>query len=121
MSNLLDLHKQIETIHRWANLNSYPDDVMWSSRGCYPKEASKSFVTWLRENFSIDDQVGIVMLLRDCGINYTIFVHDDIPVTLEFDNELIVPLATVMSGRMGRIHSRYKHSKVPYISNGNLL
>ena len=115
MNRLLKLHHEIRTMALWLVKHGPPQrDGLWFGWGCYPKEASRRFVEWLTENFDLEEQVGVIMIMRDAGIDYSVYVRQDEPVTTEFAAAVRDPLAEAMGGRMGQAHSRRTHSKQPY-------
>ena len=111
MSKLLQLHQHIRVMRNWLDTFVEKDDNIWLLRGSYPDEATEEFVKWLTQEIIIDEQVGVLMLMRDAGINYTIFLKDD--QRDEWFLSLLPRLSHVMGGKMGETHSDSANSAYP--------
>lgn len=113
MSPYLDIAKRIREMQVYCK-RFHPETVngMYDAPNFYPREAVQRDIDWLT-SFSVEDQVGILMIMRRAGIGYTLFMRDDIPDSVTWFNEISVPLAKAMGGRMGNVHSGRKRSSHP--------
>lgn len=111
---MLELAEFVRQAKKYLTDFGTPDAYgMWSAEGFYPREASIRFVEWMDEKWTIEEQVGIVMILRQAGISHVVFVRDDIPQTTEWLGKILEPLSHAMGGRMGEGHTGRQASKYP--------
>lgn len=114
MPRMLELAEFIRQTKRYltdfGTLDAYG---MWSERGFHTPEASVRFVEWLEEKWTLEEQVGIIMILRQAGISHFIFIRDDLPQVLEWLEKINEPLSHAMGGRIGEVHSGRQSSKYP--------
>lgn len=102
MSKLLALHREIRAMQRWFARVEEP----------YPKDSVKRFTEWLVETFpDVADRAGALMLMRDAGINWSLFFHDELDRA--WYDECEEALAHAMGGRMGEKHSGRNKSAFP--------
>ena len=113
-NKLLDLAARIREMTAYLERFGTTDpNGMWAEPGFYPREAALDFVSWMNENWDIDEQVGILMILRRCKIAHPVFIREAEPQTVEWFEKIRGALAREMGGRMGRIHSGRRSSKYP--------
>ena len=98
-------------MRNWLDTFVKKDAGLWSLRGSYPDDATEEFVKWLTQEIIIDEQVGVIMLMRDAGINYTIFLKDD--GRDQWFHSLLPSLSRAMGGRTGEAHSGQANSAYP--------
>ncbi len=115
MSKLLELHREILMMRRWLKKFATATGGMFCEHGSFPDDSSKRFTDWLVEAFPDPaDRAGAIMLMRDAGINWTVFLRPDDPTDDDrWFKDCMLEVAHAMGGRMGEGHTGRARSKFP--------